>query len=294
MRKKYFRIVIFCVSLLLISGIWLLRQLNHPGVTTNNVKYSIFSWSSEEVTENREEFIEDLIDYEFSRVFQSFSSRLSQEEVISFLQAMSEQEIDVYSLAGTPEWAFDPNGTSMIRQLERVVEVNQQLSKEKQIKGLVIDVEPYTLDGFDWADLDIQKTFIAGVKKLYLASEEENLELIIVIPYFYDSKGYKEVTEAFIQEFSDEVAVMNYYRNREIKNLAYEARKAKKVNKPLTTVYELKRPGEHSLRDKNTYYHEGWSALLENVEQLIQHYQDQTINIAVHDYHAFRKVIQRE
>lgn len=294
MWRRYWVIVIPFFLLLLLLGIWFLEKSNQLGIHTNDIKRSIFSWSSEEITDNREQFVGDLMTYDFNRVFQSFSSKLSNEEIIPFLAAVTEQDIDVYSLAGTPEWALDPTGSSMIKQLDWIVEMNSQLPKRQHIKGLVIDVEPYTLDEFDWADKDVRKTFISGVSKLYQASEKENLELIVVIPYFYDTKGYEEVAKTFIQEYSDEVAVMNYYRDREIENLTFEAREANKVDKPLTTIYELKRPGEHGLYDKNTYFNVGWSAVLENMDQLSRYYEGQTIHIAIHDYRAFREVIQYE
>lgn len=71
-------------------------------------------------------------------------------------------------------------------------------------------------------------------------------------------------------------------------------KKQKKTKKPLTTIYEFKAPGEFDLTEKNTYFHEGVSAALKNAEQLIDHYNNQTIHIAFHDYRAFREVIQRE
>lgn len=294
MKKRYRLIAISYLLLLLFGGIWMVGKMKESDVKQSDVKYSIFSWSREEVTNHREQFVEDLVAYQFNRVFQSFSSELSKEEISSFLSALSEQEIDVYSLTGTPEWALDPKGSSMIKRLEWIVEMNESLPEQQQIKGLVIDVEPYTLDEFDWKNREVQKAFISSMTKLYEASEKENLELIIVIPYFFDSKGYQEVATKFIREISDEVAVMNYHRNREIKNLTFEAREASQAAKPLTTIYEFKRPGKHGLHDRNTYFNVGWLAAKENMDQLIQHYKDQTIHIAIHDYRAFQEVIHRE
>lgn len=294
MRRSYRVIAISFCLLILLLGFLLLKKSNQMQKNMNDIKRSIFSWSSEEVRHNLDQFLDDLITYDFDRVFQSFSSTLSQEEIIRYLLAITNEEMDVYSLAGTPEWALDPTGASMIRQLEWIVDMNHQLPKGQQIKGLVIDVEPYTLDEFDWEDKKVQKAFISGVSKLYQASEKENLELIVVIPYFYDTKGYQEVTATFIREASDEVAVMNYFREREIENLEFEAQEAKEMGKPLTTIYEFKRPGEHGLRDRNTYFNLGWAAALENANRLTRHYEGQTIHIAIHDYRAFRKVVHHE
>lgn len=262
--------------------------------TKEQPKTSIFSWSKEEIIDHQEELISDLIHYKFNRIFQSFSNEVSDEDIISYVLALTKHNIDVYSLAGTPEWALDGTGEGMIRQIERISYINSQLPKKQQIKGLVIDVEPYTLNNFDWEDHLIQQSFILGMKQLYEVANKEGLELIVVVPYFYDTKGYDEVLSIFIHEASSEVAVMNYYKNHEIEHLSFEAIEAKKANKPLTTIYEFKRPGEHRLTEKNTYYNDGLQAVQENGRRLLNHYKSQEINIAYHDYKAFKEVIQRD
>lgn len=264
--------------------------------TKTQSKLSIYSWSSDEITipENRRELIKVLDEYGFNRIFQSISSEISEQEIQSFVLELTGQNIDVYALSGTPEWALDPTGESMIERLKRIAMINEQLPKNQQIKGMVIDVEPYLLDDFDWENELIQESFISGMKNLYHVAQEEELELIVVVPYFYDTKGYQEVLSTIIHEASSEVAVMNYFRNREINHLTFEASEAKKANKPLTSVYEFKPPGKHGLSEKNTYYNEGVLAAQENAKQLIEHYDGQTIHIAFHDYRAFREVIQND
>lgn len=257
-------------------------------------KLSIFSWSSKEVTENRQQLLNDLTEYKFDRIFQEFSSSLKDEEVTSFVEDMANRNIDVYGLYGAPEWAWDSTGKGMISRLNRLAEINSKLPEDKRIKGMVVDVEPYVLNHFDWNDQAVQESYMSGMKQLYEALQREGLELIVVIPYFFDTKGYKNAVETIIREASDEVAVMNYYRDHEIKHLSFEAEQAKAAAKPITTIYEFKRPGEHGLIDKNTYFNEGRAAAEGNARTLKYHYKGQEINIAYHDYKAFREVLNNE
>lgn len=192
---------------------------------------SIFSWSSEEISSNREELLSNLIDYKFNRIFQSFPSDLPEEEIVSFVLELTEKNIDVYALEGTPEWAFEPSGEGMIKQLQRIVQINQLLPEKQKIKGFVFDVEPYQLDDFEWEDEAIQHSFISAMKNVYEVAQQEGLELIVVVPYFYDTKGYIEVLKRFIHDASSEIAVMNYYREHEIEHLSFEAQEAKKNKK---------------------------------------------------------------
>lgn len=283
------RKVIGCVVVILIC--WLLLNVN---IYEKKTVRSIFSWSKEEVRDYQTQFLNDLLEFEFDRVFQSFSSELTEEEIKSFVVALTNENIDLYGLAGAPEWALDATGERMISRLDSIIKINHQLPVKNRMKGLAVNVEPYTLDEFDWQDEEIQKSYLSGMTKLYEAATKEGLELIIVLPYFYDTKGYRDILTVFIERTSSEVAVMNYYRDREIDHLAFEAKIAKQANKPLTTIYEFKAPGSHGLTDKNTYYDEGLMAALKNAEELVAHYNDQTIHIAFHDYHAFRKVIKKE
>lgn len=289
MRKPKKVTIILIGLMVFFSAFWLFKDTNKV-----KPKLSIFSWSSDEIRYNSTELLNDLIEYDFDRIFQSFSSELTNEEITLFVEDVTDNNIEVFGLSGTPEWALDPTGEGMIEKLDQIVEINHQLTEEQRIKGFVINVEPYTLTDFDWDDQYIQESYVSGMRNLYQAAEREGLELIVVIPYFYDTKGYKEVLSTFIHETSTEVAIMNYYREHEIDHLTFEAQEAKKADKSLMTIYEFKRPGEHGLTNKNTYFNEGHLAAIENADRLVQHYHDQTIDIAFHDYQAFREVIRNE
>lgn len=282
-------LVMFIVLIIATYTIYIFLNSNKP-----ISKLSMFSWSSEEITNNRTTLINDLVKHEFDRVFQSFPRETPEEEIVSYTLELTKNNIDVYGLSGTPEWALDSSGNSMIEKLQRIVQINEQLPNNQKMKGLVIDVEPYLLDEFEWEDQSIQTSFISGMKSLYKVAKENELELIVVVPYFYDTKGYQNVLSTIIHEASSEIAVMNYYRNSEIEHLSFEAKEAKKANKPLTTIYEFIPPGKHDLSEKNTYYNEGIESAKKNASEIVEHYHDQTIHIAYHDYHSFKEVIERD
>src|SRR5690554_6840442 len=127
---------------------------------------AIFSWDKETVLEDGASTDDFLKQYDTNRLFQSFSSDLSVEEIQLFREAISE-DIAVYQLIGTPEWARAEGRERLLEEAERVVDLNQQLPTDQQIKGLVVDVEPYVLDDFDWDDETLQLSFMANMKELY-------------------------------------------------------------------------------------------------------------------------------
>lgn len=259
----------------------------------NNTK-AIFSWHKEEVTSNHLELIETLKSNDFTTVFQNFSSELSTKTIVEYAYDLSNNGLTVYGLAGTPEWAQDAEGLGMINQLERISLANKQLSEKRQIKGIVMDVEPYLLDDFEWTDEGLKRSFKSGLKALFDETKLRDLELIVVIPYFYDTKGYGDVLKYIIESASDAVAVMNYYRDEEINHIAEEASIAEQVQRPIFSIYELKAPGQYDLTNLNTYHNQGLEAIEENFLKMKARYSEQEVWHAYHDYRALKEVLKRE
>lgn len=285
MRYDLIKLVII---IMLLIGAWF-----YVTADQQRENMAIFSWDKETVLEDGASTDDFLKQYDTNRLFQSFSSDLSVEEIQLFREAISE-DIAVYQLIGTPEWARAEGRERLLEEAERVVDLNQQLPTDQQIKGLVVDVEPYVLDDFDWDDETLQLSFMANMKELYDYVRAYDLEMIIVIPYFYDTKGYTNVLDFLITEASTEIAIMNYYRNNEIEHMMYEANIAQFADIPVTTIYEFKPPGEYGLTERNTYYDEGLEAALSNFETIKETYADQAIYGAFHDLTALKEVIGHE
>lgn len=277
-------LIIFC----LVGLLWALYVLVNEN--TPPQRLALFSWEQEIVTTDVQETVDFLKQYEIERLFQSFSSRLSDEEILRFMESVG-HEVDIYRLMGTPEWARDEEATSMIREADRVIALNEQLPELYQIKGLVVDVEPYTMRDFDWDDRDLQSSFSKGMVTLYNYLSAHDLEMITVVPYFYDTKGYHQVLDTLISEASTELAIMNYYREKEVENIRYEATIAKKEGVPIINIYEFKAPGEHDLTERNTYHSLGMEEALNNLLQIKSTYNNQEIFGAFHDFKALREVV---
>ena len=112
----------------------------------------VFSWKSLQVLEGRHELFETMEKLDVNTVYQEFSTNLKKQDVDMFLSEASEREIDVYFLAGSSKWALDPSGESMIKRIDRVLDINQELEEKEKIKSIMFDVEPYLLK--EWKDGD--------------------------------------------------------------------------------------------------------------------------------------------
>lgn len=119
------------------------------------------------------------------------------------------------------------------------------------------------------------------------------LEVIVCIPWYYDDKGQQKGLEELIQNGCDGIAVMNYYRGAEIKNIATEVKLVQKYGKSIITIYELQKADGHGLKEINTYYNAGLAALENNFKSVTEAYPEQTISIAYHDYQALNEVLKK-
>lgn len=256
---------------------------------------SLFSWKDSEVLEGRTQLFTTMKELKLNALYQEFSEELRQEDILDFLGEATKEKIDVYMLAGSPKWALEKDGESMCRQVQKALEINQAGGKEQDVKGILFDVEPYLLKEWDEQDHDkIMDSFVEGMKTAYKKAQDNDLKVILCIPYFYDNLGVPKHLEVLIESCCDSIAIMNYYQGKEYENIKGEAELAAKYGKKLINIYELQSPGKHGLKDKNTYYEEGIKAVEENFSVLQAAFDGQDIFIALHEYDALKEVEGRE
>lgn len=264
--------------------------------------------SSEEKQKRKNVLFKTMNDLNLETLYQSFSKDLKESDIIEFLKEADSQGIDVYLLTGEPEWAKSDTDTAekMIAELERTEKINKKLSKNAKLKGVIFDVEPYVLDEWDEEQSELMENYAEAVKETYKKAQSLNLEMLVCLPFFYDSKGFEEELEIIIGEGCDGAAVMNYYREKEIEHVETELLLAQKYGKQLINIYEFNKPETHGVTEKNTYYKEGTDKALKNFENLLDFYcgggtghypeamQAESIRYAYHDFEAVYEVMNNE
>ena len=210
-----------------------------------------------------------------------------------FLTSAKNQNIKIYALTGTPEWALSEDGESMIKRVEFIAKINEHLPDDTKIKGIVMDVEPYLLDGFEENRKEIMKKFISAISKTYEIAKKYDLELVVCIPYYYDHWNLESELEEIIIN-SDTIAIMNYYREKEIEHMEYEAVLSRKHNKEVMTIYELQEPGLYGLTERNSYYGMSIENVYESFEEIKSYYSDQKVSVAFHEYEFLKELLEYE
>lgn len=297
----------FCAALSLGSSVYaseLAGLLPPPGGAAG-----VFSWSAETVNQTDGEIFSVMKAQGATALYQHFSTKNSRQEQMSlFAERAMEEGVTVYHLTGDPSWGLDPEGGRLCEAVEETAAFNRRIARKflerreadgasweavPRLAGIVLDVEPYTLDHWDENPGGVMDSYVSGMKRAYALAQEYGLEVIACVPWHYDNKGLTAGLEELIQYGCDSVAVMNYYRGSEVQNIATEAALARKHGKGIITIYELQKANGGGIQEVNTYYQPGLNALEESYISVKQAYPDQPVSIAYHDYEALREVLNR-
>lgn len=255
-----------------------------------NVSRGMFSWRSDVFEEGGLELFSFMKKHGFTELYQCFSNELDDTAITDFLLKAQTESIDIYLLTGDPSWANDSGGSKQLEVVEEVVRINK-LTAEIGIKGIVFDIEPYTLESWDSNSEKIMGRFISGMKKAYDEASANKLEVVLCIPFYYDNMGLKGNLEKLIKHGCDRIAIMNYFKHKEADNIAREVKYAQRNKKGIINIYEFKSPGEHGLREINTYYSDGFESAISSFNTIKKAYPKSGIIMAAHDYEALKEVL---
>ncbi|XTR39057.1 hypothetical protein ACQQ2T_06620 [Paraclostridium tenue] len=260
---------------------------------TLNYDKSIFSWDKLSVLEAKENLFDVMEKYEIKTVYQSFSSELSKNKISKFLESCSEYNYQVYYLCGDPEDVLDQDAEKMIENIDDAVAI-KEYDNNDVLKGILFDVEPYLLDEWEIQPDKIIQQFADNLQIAYKKAKENKLEMIVCIPYYYDTKGFSDSLEKLIKDGCDGIAIMNYYQKNEYEHIKEEVELAKKYNKTCINIYEFQPSGKYGLTDKNTYYEEGIEKAEENFKVLRNKLDSNNLVLSFHEYKAIKGLMENE
>lgn len=277
--------------------------------TEPGAEAGLFSWHASDVKEEGRELLELMDQQQLNVLYQNFSVKeIKWREMVEFLGDAMAEGVSVYHLAGDPSWALEPEGESLCEEVEFAASLNRKAAREfdrrqkdgeqgwdkaPKVEGILFDVEPYVLEIWDEDRDRVMAQFTANMKKAYALAGEQGLKVIVCIPWFYDNKGEIERLKTLMKDCGDGIAVMNYYRGAEIKNIRTEEELARQYQKKLITIYELQPAGSRGVQEMNTYYEQGLSGVRANFEGLLHEYGEQSMTMALHDYRGLKEVLKR-
>lgn len=169
---------------------------------------AVFIWHLEAVDT---EGLESLKEEGFNTLY-AYLSESNKRDFSRVLENAESLGLDVYALNGSYEWLDRPVELKKFMELVKDIEEKHN----RRLKGVVLDIEPYVLNGGDEA-----KDYAVYLQLLDEGRREVSrlgLKLNIVVPFWYDKLPIEgsEKTEGLlnhVMKLADEVTVMAY-RNR--------------------------------------------------------------------------------
>lgn len=244
---------------------------------------SLFSWEEEYILPEMEEEVEKVMErLGCNVVYQQIPSDAQEAEVLDYLKRRGDKGQLVYYLAGASEWGLQENAVSMLEAVKNTAEWNRKAGEGKGFTGIVWDVEPYLLDEWEDNREEYMQQYVENCIHAYEEAQQEQLAVIVCIPNFYDRTGLTEQLELLVQKGCDGIAVMNYDKRDEAGQIAGEMELTEKYKKGIIHITEMQKPGYHSLTEQNTYYYDGFDAVLESWERLRQEYPYEYLGFSWH------------
>lgn len=246
------------------------------------VRTGMFSWDGEIMEpESRQRFFDTMDICQASALYQEFPQDQDAGQRKEFLQDMKDKDIEVYYLAGRAEWGLPGYVDRILSEIERAAEYEKKAGKGT-IKGIVFDVEPYLTEEWDTEEEKVMESYVDNMTEAYKAAKREGLEVVVCIPYFFDSKGYVGQLERLISSACDTVAVMNYYKEGEYEHIFTEAVIARAYGKNIIHIAEIQKPGNHGLEEIHTYYGDGLDAVFSSWKNLAEQVGYEKLGFAFH------------
>lgn len=256
---------------------------------------SIFSWEDDYIRPEREADVEKVMERLGCRaVYQQISADTEESLVLDYLKRRKDKEQLVYYLAGAPEWGVEEDAASMLEVVETAAAWNRKIGADGGFTGIVLDVEPYLLEEWDDNKDGCMEQYVANCILTYGKAKEENLAVIVCIPNFYDRTGLDGQLENLIRDGCDGIAVMNYNKRDEAGQISAELELAREYGKGILHITEMQQPGYHNLTENNTYYEDGFEAVLGSWDKLKEQYSYKRLGFSWHYMRPCLQIMEEE
>lgn len=271
------------------------RTLNETELPETLWSESLFVWHSEHLLPEHEDEIAAATAYlGCSTIYQHISASEDEAVILSWMKRRSQAGHTIFYLAGTPEWATAQDAASMKETVRRAARLNRQAGKDSGFSGIVFDIEPYLLDGWDSVKEQYMEAMVEQYRKIYPMAKKENLLILACIPNFYDSKGLTPYLEELIKNGCDGIAVMNYRKDDEVQHLETEAALAAEYDKAIINITEMQKPGHHDLTENNTYYNDGIQAVKESWSRMEEEINYDKLGFSWHSIDPVLELMESE
>lgn len=255
---------------------------------------SIFSWYLHLFNEGAVDVLRPMLEeLNITRIYQSIpEAYLTDMSVHNTIKRLADENIEIVALAGEKAWGLPGADLSGIyHYIDAIKAYNEEIGTEAQIRKLALDVETYTTNEWKSDRIASFSAYINNMQAIYLYANAAGLEVIQIIPVFYDTID-ENLFRYFLKTCCDEVALMNYTKSSQISAIRHEVELCRELGMRLETIFETKPVSEqYSVTDKNTYFYDGIPAMTAARDNILKTYRYSNLSVSYHHlttmYHLY-------
>jgi len=216
-------------------------------------------------------------------LFEIPTARLHAASTREVIRSADRRNIRIWALSGHATWATNPRAA---RQWTRAV------ARTEGLAGIVLDVEPYLLDGWQTHRQETIKTYLRMLRAAKRGAGD--LPVMATVPFWFDHDAYRTVAGTLTEQVAERVdaLVVLAYRD-EVggrDGVATLARGEIEIAGQMDKVALIALQTAADSLDKLTFYEDGAVALDAAIAEVERAFADRPGfgGVAVHHYRAYR------
>ena len=271
-------LLLFLFFEIMFCNIDLIKRKNYSSKMLNTNFSSIYSWHIEDIEEDLDFFDQILDYYNVHRLYQSFDDEYLSGRENSLMKHLDDLEIEVYQLTGDSTWGLEDGHKKILESMDKVINYNNK--NKYNIRGLLLDIEPYTNDQIDKFNKRDFEVYLSELEKTINYAHKNNLKIIVAVPYWYDSIDM-DCLKKLIQ-MVDGISVMNYHIDNTIEDIRTEVELSKTFSKIVDSVYMVK-------YDDEKYFDSEDQILADYANLKAEYNYTKYLYLSLHDYQSIVK-----
>ncbi|MDD6643167.1 MAG: hypothetical protein PUF80_02915 [Firmicutes bacterium] len=253
--------------------------------TIGNTGTSLYSWNMYMLSKGSYPDIRDyLTSLNITRVYQQIPEvYLTGTETADMIARLADDGIETVALVGDRAWGLAENDLSEAKTyMNKLAAYNSGIGAKNPITKIAFDVETYTYSFWENDSVSYFAAYIEKMQEVYAYAHSCGLTVIQVIPTHYDTID-AALNRKFFTTCADEISLMNYEKATQVTAIQEEIALCEELGMEVETIFETMPRNEYfGVTEENTYFYEGYSALLAKQETILNTYPYRNLSVSYH------------
>ncbi|MGM9523739.1 MAG: hypothetical protein ACI3VU_04940, partial [Faecousia sp.] len=250
-----------------------------------NTGASLYSWNMYMLSEGSYPAIRDyLTSLNITRIYQQIPEvYLTGTETADMVARLADDGIETVALVGDRAWGLAENDLSEAKTyMDKLAAYNSGIGAKNPITKIAFDVETYTYSFWENDSVSYFAAYIEKMQEVYAYAHSCGFAVIQVIPTHYDTID-AALNRKFFTTCADEISLMNYEKATQVTAIQEEIALCKELGMKVETIFETMPRNEYfAVTEENTYFYEGYSALLAKQETILDTYPYENLSVSYH------------